>query len=72
MDNTDVTLKNAPLKMAEEMKPDGLQLIFRAGEMLPLKNVWFEVEKVGKDYMVLQPKSTTGAFQKRKARGEKA
>lgn len=56
---------------AEEVKPVGLQTIIRAGEMLPWKHINFVVEHVSFDRVVLKPTSTTNAFKKKKARGQK-
>ena len=40
-------------------KKDGLDKAFRVGEQIPLKGIWFEVEDVNFDELVLKPKSTT-------------
>ena len=52
--------------MGVEIESGGLALIFKRGEMIPLKGIWFDVKNVGFDVLELKPRSTTAAFQKKK------
>ncbi len=40
-------------------KKDGLDKAFRVGEQIPLKGIWFEVEDVNFDKLILKPKTAT-------------
>lgn len=46
-------------KQEQKPEPLGLRKLFRQGEALPWKGIWFAVEKVNHDTMVLKAKTAT-------------
>lgn len=69
--------KDVPLEEKNECNGDnwrekaeklGLAMVIKPGEMLPWKRIWFEVESVFKDRIVLKPMTTTASLKKAKER----
>lgn len=46
--------RNSPV-----VREKGLTLAFKPGEMIPWKGIWFQVESVMKDRLLLKPMTTT-------------
>jgi len=47
-------------------KKKGLEIKFQRGDKFPWKDIWFEVNEVGYDYLILIPKYATAGYVKRK------
>lgn len=52
---------NDVMDAREKVREQGLRLAFRAGEMIPLKGIWFQVSVVEAAKLTLTPQSMTKA-----------
>lgn len=43
----------------EDERKDGLRNLFSVGERIPMKGIWFKIESVEFDEIVLRPKTAT-------------